>query len=280
MSAAVVANGSWTDFSALTNKSVTPSGAIVVGHRAIFVLASTVDGSHTADGVNNPGDAEWGGIITLTDNAGHTWNRDTYGGPIDDTAVFTTVEIWSTYVSSQINTSGYTLAVTPSTRGLSAYWAMYDVSGLAENGGVGSPLDKVQRSNNVSTTSWTTGTTAALAQATELVIAVHGVGGSPAAPWFTDTAGFSSDFQVSGSAPGSARGLATLQKTTAATTAVTSTGSVASNSGASTVATYKLVGDATIVGVRGIGTATGKAGTAAILSPSAATLIIHTGNRW
>jgi hypothetical protein len=114
------------------------------------------------------------------------------------------------------------------------------VNGLAENLGT-SPLDKVAQADNSSTTTYTTGTTATLSTADTWLLAVHSVNASPTAPWFTDTAGFTKiGSDQSGSAPGSARALSVLYKEVTATTGVASTGTAASNSGASVIAGYKV----------------------------------------
>lgn len=236
----LAASGSWTDFSAAADKTVSPSAAITVGHRAFLCLSTTVDG-----GVN-PGAASWGGIVSLTDSVGNTWARDNYSPPVDGTNSQCTQETWSCYVATQIPTSGYTLHVTPDSRGLSAYWCFLDVDGLDEDGGVSSPADQVVRAAVNFSTSWSSGATGTTGQDAEWLLGVFGVGSVNFGTnnWITPqtvSPTWNVLHTVDGTAPGSQRGLCVVERSVAAAGTFTLAGTANSSStGGLHLTTYKI----------------------------------------
>jgi len=230
----LVASGSWTDFSIQTLQAVTPSSTIPAGDRVFFVQGTTVG---AGSGVS-PGASGWGGLVSLYDTAGNVFTRDSPTGGVANNG--TTAEVWSAYVKYPIPTSGYAVVATPDSRGMSAWWKVFGVNGLAENLGT-SPVDKVAQADNVSVTSYTSGTTATLSTGDTWCLGVHSINTNPTAPWFTDTAGFSKiGSDQSGTGPGSGRALSVLQKEVTSTTGLASTGTATSASGASVIATYKV----------------------------------------
>ncbi len=146
--------------------------AVPAGHTLILAHASTID---STDGT--------GGIVTpngVKDARGNVWAQDAVWHPGTS---FTTVEVWSAYVSTPL-AAGDRIEVDGYARGLSCEIAVFDVVGLA---GPTKAARLDQHAGSAAYSQTQSSPTVTTTQAHELLVGVHGQSHA-AAPWWTPDA--------------------------------------------------------------------------------------------